>query len=184
VFNSGTREQARSSRLSSSPAVAWARYSQYFYTTGCLKEYWLTLIFNIHNIFIPLGVSENIDWHWYLTVTVLFIPLSVSKNIDGHWYIIVHIQVVLWIRPDPGGKNGTEKYKKWRNVMFEVLDVLFWGLKDSPVPWTSLMKAQELSTLEFWSKTTHFLFSCQFSSIFIIKTLYSGIGSRSPSGSA
>jgi hypothetical protein len=32
--------------------------------------------------------------------------------------------------------------KKYRIFMFEVLDVLFWGLKASPVAWTSFMEVE------------------------------------------
>ncbi len=40
------------------------------------------------------------------------------------------------------GKNGPKKLKKGQNYSsFEVLDVLFWGLKASPVAWASFMEA-------------------------------------------
>jgi hypothetical protein len=57
---------------------------------------------------------------------------------------------MLWIRiridfgqldPDPGGKKWPKKIEKSEEISrFEVLDVLFWGLKASPVAWMSLME--------------------------------------------
>ncbi len=32
--------------------------------------------------------------------------------------------------------------KKWKNVLFEVLDVLFYGLEASPVAWATFMDAK------------------------------------------
>jgi hypothetical protein len=34
------------------------------------------------------------------------------------------------------GKNSFKNIEKVNNFIFEVLDVLFWGLKASPVAWT------------------------------------------------
>jgi hypothetical protein len=57
---------------------------------------------------------------------------------------------MLWIRirihfgrldpdPDPGGHKLHTKVKKCQ--VFEVLDVLFWGMKTSPVAWTFFLEA-------------------------------------------
>ncbi len=44
--------------------------------------------------------------------------------------------------PDPEGQKWpTEIEKSWEILCFEVLDVLFWGLKASPVAWTSFKEA-------------------------------------------
>jgi hypothetical protein len=52
--------------------------------------------------------------------------------------------------PDPNSESVSgsgarrvkisHKNRKLKNLMFEVLDVLFWGLK-AAVPWTSFMEA-------------------------------------------
>ncbi len=47
---------------------------------------------------------------------------------------------VLWSRIQES-KNDPQKYKKFRNLIFEVLDALFWGLKASPIAWTFFKEA-------------------------------------------
>jgi hypothetical protein len=43
---------------------------------------------------------------------------------------------------DPGGQKLPTKVEKSQKFsLFEVLDVLFWGLKASSVAWTSFMEA-------------------------------------------
>jgi hypothetical protein len=44
--------------------------------------------------------------------------------------------------PDPGGRKWPRKIEnsKWISY-FEVLGVLFWGLKAVPVAWTSFIEA-------------------------------------------
>ncbi len=44
--------------------------------------------------------------------------------------------------PDPGGQKWPTKIgKNLESSCLEVLDVLFWGLKSSPVAWTSFTEA-------------------------------------------
>jgi hypothetical protein len=43
--------------------------------------------------------------------------------------------------PDPGGQKLLTKKFFFEISCFEVLDALFWGLKASPVAWTSFMEA-------------------------------------------
>ncbi len=38
--------------------------------------------------------------------------------------------------PYPGGQKWPTNIEKLLNFIFEILDVLFWGLKASPVAWT------------------------------------------------
>jgi hypothetical protein len=38
-------------------------------------------------------------------------------------------------------KITNKKRKKFKNLFFEFIDVLFWGLKASPVAWTSFTEA-------------------------------------------
>ncbi len=50
------------------------------------------------------------------------------------------VRIRIWnTDPDPGGAKITHKSEE--NSSFEVQDVLFWGMKTSPVAWTSLMEA-------------------------------------------
>ncbi len=61
----------------------------------------------------------------------------------------IRINLSCWIRiriqiadPDPGGQKWPQKIEKWtESSSFEVLDVLFRGLKVSPVAWASFMEA-------------------------------------------
>ncbi len=49
---------------------------------------------------------------------------------------------VVCLDPDPGGQKWPKKIKKRTEFSsFEVLDVLFWELKASPVSWASFMEA-------------------------------------------
>jgi hypothetical protein len=59
------------------------------------------------------------------------------------FHIRIQIESGQWIQiRDPGGKKWTTKIEKSSEIScFEVLDVLFWGLKASPVAWTSFLKA-------------------------------------------
>ncbi len=53
-----------------------------------------------------------------------------------------------------------------------MLDVLFWGLKASPVAWTSFKDVGlEISKLQFLKKKTWIFFSCTFFQIFVMKTV-------------
>ncbi len=66
---------------------------------------------------------------------------------------------VQWIRtrnPDPDPESGGQKWptkieKSYEISCFEVLDVLFWGLKASPVAWTSFWRPR-ISNLQFLNK--------------------------------
>ncbi len=65
----------------------------------------------------------------------------------------IRINLSCWIRirfriqnadpdPDPGGGEWPTKIEKSTEFScFEVMDVLFWGLKTSPVAWASFMEA-------------------------------------------
>ncbi len=63
--------------------------------------------------------------------------------------IRIRINLSCWIRiriqiadPDPVGQKWPTKIEKSTEFScFEVLDVLFWGLKASPVAWVSFMEA-------------------------------------------
>ncbi len=65
--------------------------------------------------------------------------------------IRIRINLSCWIRirihiadpdPDPGGQKLSTKIEKSTEFScFEVLDVLFWGLKASPVTWASFIEA-------------------------------------------
>ncbi len=57
---------------------------------------------------------------------------NVESFMDNLWQEYqIHIQE---------GKNYQQKQKKVdKFIFFEVLDILFWGLKASPVAWTSFM---------------------------------------------
>jgi hypothetical protein len=67
--------------------------------------------------------------------------------------IRIRINLLCWIRiliriqiadpdPDPEGQKWPKKIEKSTEFScFEVLDVLFWGLKASPVAWASFMEA-------------------------------------------
>ncbi len=64
----------------------------------------------------------------------------------------IRINLSCWIRiririqiadPDPGRQKWPQKIEKRTEFSsFEVLDVLFWGLKASPVAWESFMEAK------------------------------------------
>ncbi len=58
-----------------------------------------------------------------------------------------------WIRIQEG-KNDPQKIEKVNK--FEVLDVLFWGLKASPVAWTSSW-GLEIGKMQFLTKKTIFI---------------------------
>ncbi len=66
--------------------------------------------------------------------------MSVSDP-DPDW---IRIQSGQWIPdPDPGGQKWPTKIEKNYEISyFEVLNVLFWGLKASPVAWTSFVDAK------------------------------------------
>jgi hypothetical protein len=67
----------------------------------------------------------------------------------GSGSALIRINLSCWIRirnlnadPDPGGKKLPTKIEKSTEFScFEVLDVLFGGLKASPVAWASFMEA-------------------------------------------
>ncbi len=67
-------------------------------------------------------------------LTILLFMISVADP-DPHRYAFI---LVGWIRirigntdPDPGGPKWNKKSEE--NSSFEVLDILFWGMKTSPV---------------------------------------------------
>jgi hypothetical protein len=80
-------------------------------------------------------------------------PVSRSPRGKPGFRIRIRIRINLscWIRiriqiadpdPDPGGQKFSKKIEKSTEFScFEVLDVLFWGLKASPVAWASFMEA-------------------------------------------
>ncbi len=80
----------------------------------------------------------------YLNNYFLCVLLSVFRiRIKSAQWIRIHIQIRNpYPDPDPGGQKWPAKTEKSLEIScFEVLDVLFWGMKASPVPWTSFMDA-------------------------------------------
>ncbi len=83
-----------------------------------------------------------------------------------------HQIAALWIRiridfghldtePDLHWEYGSgSRWAQWprkrkQYIVFEMLNVFFWGLEASPVAWTSFLEAQEIGIiifLNFWSK--------------------------------
>ncbi len=74
-----------------------------------------------------------------------------SGSVSGSGSAWIRINLSCWIRiriqiadpdPDPGGQKWPTKMEKSTEFSYsEVLDVLFWGLKASPVAWASFMEA-------------------------------------------
>ena len=60
-----------------------------------------------------------------------------------------------------------------------MLDVLFWGLKASPVAWASFMEAFGEVNGNFWWKSKNKIFSCKFFSVLGHQSLDPDPGSRS-----
>jgi hypothetical protein len=79
-----------------------------------------------------------------------------SGSVSGSGSAWIRINLSCWIRiriqivdpdPDPGGQKWPTKIEKGTEFLcFEVLYVLIWGLKASPVAWGSFMEAN------FWSR--------------------------------
>jgi hypothetical protein len=87
-------------------------------------------------------------WKWRgLRPLYRMLQIRLAGEFREHTRIVYCVRLsLLWIRirignpdPDPGGQKRTHKIEEvpW----FEMLDVLFWGLKASPVAWTSFMGA-------------------------------------------
>ncbi len=74
-----------------------------------------------------------------------------SGSVSGSAWIRINLSCWIRIRiriqiadpdPDPGGQKWPQKIEKRTEFSsFEVLDVLFWGLKASPVAWEFFMGA-------------------------------------------
>ncbi len=70
-----------------------------------------------------------------------------NKYIKTHQKIPQKIRIRIRIQnadPEPGGQKLPTKIENSKGFpCFEVLDVLFWGLKASPVAWDSFREAKE-----------------------------------------
>ena len=90
--------------------------------------------------------------HWIQEKSAqMFILEAAYIMIFPGFRIRIRINLSCWIRiriqiadpdPDPGGQKWPQNIEKRTEFSsFEVLDVLFWRLKVSPVAWASFMEA-------------------------------------------
>jgi hypothetical protein len=90
------------------------------------------------------------------------------NNIPG---LLIRIRIEFGrLDPDPdagGRKWPTKKIKCWEMFRFQVLDVLFWGLKASPVTLTSFKEAWG-QILRFFFNKNYYFFNCNFFLQFLV----------------
>ncbi len=100
---------------------------------------------------------------------VLFLMSYGSFSWNFYWALVVNIRhffiyrIFRRCRSGSGSRRAiwTTNRKSEEISCFEMLDVLFWGLKASPVAWTSFMEAYRISKLQFLIKKIFFP-SCNF----------------------
>ncbi len=79
--------------------------------------------------------------------------------------------------PDPHWEygSGSRRAKRVQKSVeisgFEVPDVLYWGMKTSPVARTSFMKALGYVNCNFWSKKYEFFLAVNFPKFLVMKSL-------------
>jgi hypothetical protein len=114
----------------------------------------------VNIVWILIRIQLNLDGGWGRWGDIVSLGcLSFEYNVHVHWlqgfgsvsgsgsacirsnlscWIRIHIQIV---DPDPRWQNWTKELSKGLNFHLLVQDVLFWGLKASPVGLASFMEA-------------------------------------------
>ncbi len=84
--------------------------------------------------------------------------LTGEGGVEAWFRIRILVNLSCWIRIQKC-KMTHKNRKKYRNFMFEVLDVLFLELKPIHVAYASFMEAWGTSKLQFFQKNVNFFFS-------------------------
>ncbi len=116
--------------------------------------YILTLCLCLYRIYSPLSLSSSFTVCYILLIVLLVmhflsffvwlccVSYSISQIADQCFGSGSGLDPDSIRSVDPGGQKWSTKTGKSSEIScFEVLDVLFWGLKASPIAWTFFIEA-------------------------------------------